>query len=224
MTLATSNIYERVVKVETNGGLGTGTVIENDSDVFLLTAAHVVPDDTEPVKVSNRFRSIVDRLPRAAEFPPSLDLALFRLPPEFRLPDLPLPMSSAGCFYSQDVLFLGFPYGLALTSPAVGFLPFVKKAALSASDDLPDGKVWYLDGLNNVGFSGGPVVFAPPNQADVRLMGVISGYRPDWQDVDWQNADPTADGEEGGAGRVATNSGIVIAYDVTPVTDALETQ
>lgn len=215
MTMASSNIYERVVKVETSASLGTGTVIEKDDDCFLLTAAHVVPE-MEEFKVSNRFRSSVDSFPRAADFPSSLDLALFRLPPEFALPRLPLPVSSEGCFYSQDVLFLGFPYGLALTGAALGFLPFVKKATLSASNELPDGKVWYLDGMNNVGFSGGPVVFAPPGQMDVRLMGVVSGYRPDWQ-----NVHSARDAEEGEAARVATNSGIVIAFDVKPAADAL---
>jgi hypothetical protein len=217
MTIATANIYERVVKVETSTALGTGTVIERDGACFLVTAAHVVADNEE-FKISNRFRSSVDTFPRVGDLPESLDLALFRLSPEFALPQLPLPVSSDGCFYSQDVLFLGFPYGLALTSAELGFLPFVKKGTLSASDDLADGKVWYLEGLNNVGFSGGPVVFAPPGQLnDVRLMGVVSGYRPDWQNV---QSIPEID--EGSVARVATNSGIVIAYDVKPVTDALD--
>jgi hypothetical protein len=215
MTMASANIYERVVKIETSTGLGTGTVIEEGGECFLLTAEHVVAEVAR-FKISNRFREAVDAFPRAADLPASLDLALFRIPSEFARPELPLPVSSEGCFYSQDVLFLGFPYGLALTSPALGFLPFVKKATLSASDEVADGKVWYLDGLNNVGFSGGPVVFAPPGENDVRLMAVVSGYRPDWQNVHSSRA------EEGEGARVATNSGIVIAYDVKPVADALD--
>ncbi len=52
-------------------------------------------------------------------------------------------------------------------------LPFVKKATLSQFD----GKVFLLDGHNNPGFSGGPVVFAEPFTLNYKVAAVISGYK-----------------------------------------------
>ena len=37
--------------------------------------------------------------------------------------------------------------------------------------------MFYLDGHNNPGFSGGPVVYKMINQSNFRICGVISGYR-----------------------------------------------
>lgn len=61
--------------------------------------------------------------------------------------------------------FLGFPFGKLFSD--VKFekanerysLPFVKKATWSASAPAGDGAVIFLDGHNNHGFSGGPIVF-----------------------------------------------------------------
>ena len=95
-------------------------------------------------------------------------------------------------------------------------MPFVKHAILSASENLASGRVWHLDGLNNPGFSGGPVVFAPPGAGrDLRLMAVVSGYRLDWQNLHFEGAADSAY-------QVGTNSGIIIAYDVAAIRERLE--
>ena len=38
-------------------------------------------------------------------------------------------------------------------------------------------EVLYLDGHNNPGFSGGPVVYKSPNNNRFQICGVVSGYR-----------------------------------------------
>ncbi|MER9410652.1 hypothetical protein [Mesorhizobium sp. M0589] len=80
-----------------------------------------------------------------------------------------------GLIYGQEVYFLGFPFGwTGHFHTHDGYpLPFVKRATASLFDPV----LLYLDGHNNPGFSGGPVVFHPPNQNDFRIAGIISGYR-----------------------------------------------
>ena len=75
----------------------------------------------------------------------------------------------------DDVYFVGFPFGLFADGDRMnaGFpLPLVKKAIVSAFY-VEDGLI-LLDGHNNPGFSGGPVLRGP---AAKQVIGVVSGYR-----------------------------------------------
>jgi hypothetical protein len=56
-------------------------------------------------------------------------------------------------------------------------LPFVKKAIISAYDVVNGINIWYLDGINNPGFSGGPVVFNRHGSTDWHVAAVVSAYR-----------------------------------------------
>ena len=58
-------------------------------------------------------------------------------------------------------------------------MPFVKKATMS----LLDGEVFYLDGHNNPGFSGGPVVYIEPPSREYRVAAVVSAYRAEPQPI-----------------------------------------
>ena len=108
----------------------------------------------------------------------------------------------------EVVHFLGFPFGLG---SEVGELnqefpiPWVKSAIVSA---FADGIV-FLDGHNNPGFSGGPVV--RDGVSDVQVLDVVSGYRYDRERV------LDADGDEGPY-SYDVNTGIVIASDAGHIT------
>ena len=87
---------------------------------------------------------------------------------------------------AQDVYFLGFPFGMSTDIGDLNLnfpLPFVKKAILSAFGK--DEGLVLLDGHNNPGFSGGPVVAggSAVDGSGVGIIGVISGYRADRQAV-----------------------------------------
>jgi hypothetical protein len=113
--------------------------------------------------------------------------------------------------YSQDAYFLGFPYGLAWT-PRVTLhqgqpIPIAKKAIVSGEIEVrPGHDVLLLDGHNNEGFSGGPVVLFPPGRSKVQVVGVVSGYR----------AASVAVYAPGGAsiGQVLTNTGLMLAEGI----------
>ena len=43
----------------------------------------------------------------------------------------------------------------------------------------PDAIVIYIDGFNNPGFSGGPIVFWDFSQHVYKILGVVQGYKED---------------------------------------------
>jgi hypothetical protein len=50
--------------------------------------------------------------------------------------------------------------------------PFIKHCTVLGID--ADSKMWILDGINNPGFSGGPVILGTGDA--LKFVGVISGY------------------------------------------------
>ena len=78
--------------------------------------------------------------------------------------------------YGQDVYFLGFPYGLHGDMSALSNdlpFPFVKKGIISLFHNDGVNRI-YLDGHNNPGFSGGPVVFMPAGLSDFMLSAQVA--------------------------------------------------
>ena len=82
-------------------------------------------------------------------------------------------------------------------------MPFVKRVTVSTLFGRP----YLLDGHNNPGFSGGPVVFCPPARKEFQVAAVVSAYRSARVPVrDHEDRDTEFHFRE--------NAGIVVAYDV----------
>lgn len=130
----------------------------------------------------------------------------------------PLPartLSQDGLALSQDVFFLGFPFPNNIPHPPVEInndfpLPFVKKASVSSMQ----GTTIYLDGHNNQGFSGGPVVYTDIQSNVSKVCGVVSGYITHQADV-VEQTDATK------ALKALENSGIFVAYSITPAIELI---
>lgn len=59
-------------------------------------------------------------------------------------------------------------------------LPFIKRGTVSAIDgSKPEAVVLYIDGFNNPGFSGAPIVYWEFTKRAYRILGVVQGYRND---------------------------------------------
>jgi hypothetical protein len=140
-----------------------------------------------------------------------------------------LPADSSGLFFGGDCEFLGFPYGggwrATFDNKQWYWLPFVKHCGVSAMSTV-EPKVWVLDGINNEGFSGGPVIFRTgPEQ---KVFAVISGYVLEPTAVVPSAAKKvpvkkTAEEQNGGARlKVNVNSGFIIAYDIAYAIDAIK--
>jgi hypothetical protein len=81
-------------------------------------------------------------------------------------------------------------------------LPFAKRATLSCFD----GAVFLLDGHNNPGFSGGPVVFGQPGVTPTNVATVISGYK--------FVQEPVFEGEDKTKLSIKYNTGIIVSYKI----------
>ena len=116
--------------------------------------------------------------------------------------------------YGEDVFFFGFPYPEEADPKVVMDAslptPFVKKGVISYISNK--GHI-LIDGQNNPGFSGGPVVmrdFEGPNKPTdgyYHVIGVVSGYK----------GTPIAvlDNKGKQVYTVAENSGIMVVHDIS---------
>jgi hypothetical protein len=115
-------------------------------------------------------------------------------------------------------------------------MPFVKHCTVSAfSSGAADAKkVWVLDGINNEGFSGGPVVFGTGTQQ--KLLAVISGFHTEPVEVvrlatsksgPKNNhhdvpSDQPVDTPSRNREKVDVNSGFILAFDISYAIDAIK--
>jgi S1-C subfamily serine protease len=121
--------------------------------------------------------------------------------------------------FGREVYFLGFPYGLFTSfGTQAQSIALVKHAYASGVTNraafFPDGDkdepLLLLDGLNNPGFSGGPVV-----GLDHKVIGVISGFR--------NYAIPLkVDGKMMTNATTPTNSGTIIVTYVNQAVDLIK--
>jgi hypothetical protein len=127
------------------------------------------------------------------------------------------------CCWGGDCEFLGFPYGggwrANLGNEQSFWMPFVKHCNVSAMPST-EPQIWVLDGINNAGFSGGPVIFRTgPEQ---KIFAVISGYHLEPTEVVSSAASkkktPVAQAKKQ---TVNLNSGFIIAYDIKYAVEAI---
>ncbi len=108
----------------------------------------------------------------------------------------------------ESVHFLGFPFGLRSEVGEMNSefpIPWVKCGIVSGFE----GDVIFLDGHNNPGFSGGPVV--RNGGSDAQILGVVSAYKNEPRAV------LDSDGQEGPY-TYDLNTGIVVVCSATIIT------
>lgn len=224
----TSNVLYRVLKIRTSTSTGSAFTIEVDGKQYLITARHLLRGFGSEGEVELWLEGRWSRVKARAIYPSreAVDIAALDLGRPVTI-TFPLEPSSGGLTLGQQVYFLGYPYGLgsAVSAPVpdgFGELPFLKGGLVSALDDRdPEASVLYLDGQNNPGFSGGPIVFWHSPSNSFRVAGVVRGYRNESlpvlkrKDLD----DPKAKAYNDLYTRA--NSGIVIGYDIRHIVQAI---
>ena len=176
--IVNANILTRVLHLKIGDTTGTAFTIEVDGKQYLVTAKHMTGEKEineieiwvkhwQKIKVNvvGIGKGRADIIVLAA------DEALTRA--------FPVEVGSGGITIGQNVRFLGFPLGLSQDLMEMK-LPLVKGGILSGMKF--DNKVssLFVDGHNNRGFSGGPVVFKSldSGQRGVwKIAGIVSGYQ-----------------------------------------------
>lgn len=220
--MITTNVIQRVFSLLFQDTQGTCFTIEIDGKQYLITAKHLIENiqekDTIKIFHQNQWKTINTFL--AGHCNKNIDISV--LSTDIQLsPTYKMDPTAAHLQYGQDVYFLGFPYfdGKELSKMNRGFpFPFVKKAIISNMGDIGIDKssIFYLDGHNNEGFSGGPVVFKKIGGRDYQVGAVISGYR--------FKTDPILYKEKEETGlEYKSNTGVIISYAIKCATDIIKT-
>jgi len=171
---------------------GTMFSIDVDAREYWLTAKHILTGRRSgPAgEFSERTVSldVLDQIGSAikwnsiqfAVIDPGKDIDIVVLVPTSNLQVVGIPslkVSSGNFGMGQECSFLGFPYANTWTgtfSDSIQYkMPFIKHCYISGIISQPTA-VLVLDGINNPGFSGGPVLYQT-GQSQV-VLGVISGY------------------------------------------------
>ncbi len=199
------NILKRTFGIRCGEKSGTCFTVDIDNKRYLVTAKHLVEEvqnqDTIHIRRDEEWIPYSVRLVGAG--PGDSDISV--LAPDCLFGETTsLLVSTENMEIYGDVYFLGFPYNLNCDSGNLNAqypFPLAKKGILSAF--CIDKNLLLLDGHNNPGFSGGPVVLGNKSE---QIIGVISGYKPDTDSVLDKNG-------KAGPYTYTVNTGIVYAYD-----------
>ena len=223
----TSNVLYRVLRIRSSSGTGSAFTIEVDGKQYLITARHVLKGFGAAGSIDLWIDGRWTRAAARALYPSkeAVDIAALDLGRPVTI-NYPLEPSSGGLTLGQQVYFLGFPYGLAFGSapapPYFGDIPVLQSGIIAALDTRdPEANVLYLDGQNNPGFSGGPIVFWHAESGQFRVAGVIGGYRNEALPVLKSRDLPNADAHAYNDLYTRANSGIVLGYDIRHIVEAI---
>ncbi len=219
--MVTSNVYLRTFFIKALE-YGTAFTIEVAGQEYLITARHLLDrsEDWLPIEIYlngvwNKVRANV-----VGHCAGEADITVLRLPHRLTDSTYKLPPTAAHIVIGQDVYFLGYPYKLWGNSPET--MPgrpvaFVKKGTLS-NIDFAHSHEFYVDAINNAGFSGGPLVFATPeNPNEFRIAAVVSKFRTEYERVEFVDGELTEL-------QVPYNTGFLVAYGIKNAIDLIERQ
>lgn len=215
--LVQAEIFCRVIRIEYGNSRATCFTIESHGEQFLVTAKHLFKNTGFPdsgcikLLIGADYQSFDVDIRYPAE--PNIDIAVMKLKyPKLLTPVYANENTTEGLVFGQTVYFVGFPFeydSILGMFPGGGMpVPFVKNACISAILNDSAGTI-LLDGVNNPGFSGGPVCYKRigSNDKTMRILGVVSGYRFNMQPLYDQNGNKTSF-------YIKENTGIIIVSDI----------
>jgi hypothetical protein len=232
----TFNALSRTLRVQSRYGTGTIFNIDVDGREYWVTATHIltgakgkpyglVTDKTLELKILNPGGEGLQWIPiKFTVLQPAEDVDLVALvPPSLILTAAKKPSptpSSQGLLLGGPCEFLGYAltggWRAKLETGGTYWMPFIKHCTISGKDK--DSQMWILDGINNPGFSGGPVILGTGD--DLKFAAVISGYYLEPAEVirgARSNLAPRARKD-----IVNVNSGFIVAYDIVYAVDAIK--
>lgn len=217
--MITKNVIYRTFRIRIDDSVGTCFTIDVADKQYIITARHVIENwpGIGKIKIFHEGRWKDVEVTLVGHCAGKIDISVLRADIQISPTHL-LEPSMDKIIYGQDVYFLGFPYELIVEVDKInrGFpMPFVKKAILAClhlTED--DTKVLFLDGYNNPGFSGGPVIFKEGNSSTFKVAGVISSYIQEKKSI-YQGNQPIPLVYQ-------DNTGIIIAYGIQHAVDIID--
>ena len=206
----TVDILNRVLDLRNGNEQGTCFTVEVDGRQYIVTARHLVPGTNQVAEVAFLHNNNWEKLPVTILRSSDADVAVL-VPPRVLTPTFPVEYGKSGVALGQELFFLGFPYGMSTEVPAElnhGCpMPFIKRGTFSGfyrGQGIHN--MIFVDGMNNSGFSGGPLVAINRVNNKMIVIGIVVGYRNNPDTVVTNNVDTGL--------RSLANSGIIICYDI----------
>ena len=209
--MITTNVLQRTFYIQVGDRGGTCFTIDIEGRQYLITAKHIAKalDGTCVIRIFHERQWKEIEVTVVGHCEGKIDISILAAHIQIS-PTHKFEASSGNLMYGQDVYFLGFPYGMKGEMGVLNRnfpLPFVKKGIVSCMEFTEDGvQVNYLDGHNNPGFSGGPVIFKPQNSNDYKVASVISAFR--------HSDEPIYQGKDEIDLSYKYNTGIIISYGI----------
>ena len=217
--MITLEIIRSTFRIKCGSSHGTCFAIDHDNKQYLITAKHIATNwDNSGFEIfhDDEWKYIPAQLVGNCDDP--VDISVFSPSIQLTRP-FATPASAGGVYIGQDMYFLGFPYGLTTDASKINQnfpVPLVKRCCLSGSGH--EKGLFYFDGMNNPGFSGGPIIREVSRKNEMKdgkpiqiikyqYTAVISGYKTSCDAV-------MKTPEE--LNRLITlgNSGIIMAYSI----------
>jgi S1-C subfamily serine protease len=214
-----TEIMARTQFIRWGAEAGTAFTLGYLGKLYIITAKHVVagvPDTNAviQVRVGDRWE---DYQTTNTIYPssPDVDIAIFATNEKQVEPYAIEPISgSSGVTFGQQLWFIGYPYGIGSNIPGHAF-PFLKRGTMSAVDSSNKSAiVYYIDGFNNPGFSGGPIVFWDFSLHKYEILGVVQGYKE-------EAAKTIVNGHQVDTAYLV-NSGILVSYSIVHAMEAIK--
>jgi hypothetical protein len=216
-----TEILQRTIFIKAGSEAGTAFAVDYQGKMYLVTARHVVtglPTTSNATIQAWQEEQWKDYHTVKTIFPSSsdVDIAVFETDEKVATPYSIQPTeSTGGVTMGQQVWFLGYPWGISSHFGDGRIAPFIKRGTMSAIDATkPDAIVIYVDGFNNPGFSGGPIVYWDFAKRAYGILGVVKGYKEDAAKVliNGQHVDT----------QILVNTGILVAYSIDHAVKAIE--
>ena len=159
-----TEILQRTILIKVGDVYGTAFAVDYQGKMYLVTARHVVAglsDTKATIQIWQSeqwkdYHTVRTLLPASSD----VDIAVFETDEKVTQPyNVAVSDGKSGPTMGQPVWFLGYPYLLSSHFSGKRY-PFIKRGTMSAIDaSRPEAVVIYIDGFNNPGFSGGPIVY-----------------------------------------------------------------
>jgi len=214
-------LLQRTVLIRTATEQGTGFLIDYDGKLFLVTARHVLSGQNGTANIQVRKNGEWLSLPAAKILYPKsdeVDIAVLKTDEPATKPfGITVSKKNSSVVLGQQIWFLGYPFLEGLSSHIANIeAPFIKRGTMSAIVSTnPDAVLLYIDGFNNPGFSGGPIICWDLTDHVYKIIGVVKGYRN-------ENAKVAVNGQQVDT-NILVNSGILVGYSIDHAIEAIET-
>lgn len=202
--------------IEFEKSTGTSFFIKNKDEEYLITAKHIFQNKIQHGEYANIYMekgAIKEWFTVQVYFhsEPNVDIAVIKMKEKFCYIQ-PYELSEK-VVLGQDCRFLGFPLQQKFhTSMKQGKVAFIKRALFSAFMIIDNYEVTLLDGSNNPGFSGGPVIFQEMESGKNFIYGVVSGYFQQFNKIETKST-PV---------MIPENSNIMVCFGANYINEIIE--